>query len=182
MTLSIWIQFNSLKTLQNTQTYLEQEREMQLSRNSPFIQSTRLLKPGRKCLSPLLTRWCSNPCQKFSSFIIYYFFRLTKYSTELYFNSDSICHFNFWSELEHKKIIAFLNGPIKKDHFFLISTFISLNHSRNIIIIVPFTENSYSPPRSHPGAPLYRCLFLLLLRVAGCSTAQFAIMHNQEKN
>lgn len=47
------------------------------------------------------------------------FFLLTKYSMELYFNFDSICHFNFSSELEHKKIIACPNGLIKRDHFFL---------------------------------------------------------------
>lgn len=169
MTLSIWIQFNLLKTLQNTQTYLEQEREMHLSE---ILHSFRaqgcwnlVVNVSHQCTQDgvvihaktsaalsytIFSDWQSIPRSCISIVIPY----VTSISDQ---------------SLNIKKIIACPSGPIKKDHFFFISTFISLNHSRNIIIIVPFTESSYSPPRTHPGAPLYRCFLILLLKVAGCS-------------
>lgn len=94
-----------------------------------------------------------------------FFFLLTKYSTELYFNSNSICHFNLWSELEHTHADTGRNYSLpqwtnkKRIISFYISTFISLNHFRNIIIIALFTENIYSPHTLILGAPVYRCSF-----------------------
>lgn len=59
-----------------------------------------------------------------------------------------------------KKIIACLNGPIKKDHFFLHINIYYLNHFRNIIIIVPCTGTA-TPHTLTPGGRLYRCFFSL---------------------